>query len=56
MTKYRSSSVCCGAQVGSLGEFLDAFHTETIIAAQLLGIDAFDQPAVEEGEVRPSGI
>jgi glucose-6-phosphate isomerase len=51
MTKYRSSSVCCGAQVGSLGEFLDAFHTETIIAAQLLGIDAFDQPAVEEGKV-----
>ena len=24
---------------------------ETIIAAQLLGVDAFDQPAVEEGKV-----
>jgi glucose-6-phosphate isomerase len=27
------------------------FMLETIIAAQLLGVDAFDQPAVEEGKV-----
>jgi glucose-6-phosphate isomerase len=35
----------------SLGELLMQFMLETIIAAQLLGIDAFDQPAVEEGKV-----
>jgi glucose-6-phosphate isomerase len=35
----------------SLGELLMHFMLETIIAAQLLGIDAFDPPAVEEGEV-----
>jgi glucose-6-phosphate isomerase len=27
------------------------FMLETIIAARLLGVDAFDQPAVEEGKV-----
>jgi glucose-6-phosphate isomerase len=36
---------------GSLGELLMHFMLETIIAAHLLGIDAFDQPAVEEGKV-----
>ena len=35
----------------SLGALLMHFMLETIIAAQLLGIDAFDQPAVEEGKV-----
>jgi glucose-6-phosphate isomerase len=35
---------------GSLGELLMHFMLETIIAAHLLGIDAFDQPAVEEGK------
>jgi glucose-6-phosphate isomerase len=35
----------------TLGELLMHFMLETIIAAQLLGIDAFDQPAVEEGKV-----
>ncbi|HZD90207.1 MAG TPA: glucose-6-phosphate isomerase, partial [Pseudolabrys sp.] len=34
-----------------LGELLMHFMLETIIAAHLLGIDAFDQPAVEEGKV-----
>ncbi len=34
-----------------LGELLMQFMLETIIAAQLLGVDAFDQPAVEEGKV-----
>ena len=27
------------------------FMLETIIAAHLIGVDAFDQPAVEEGKV-----
>ena len=35
----------------SLGEFMMHFMLETIIAAHLLGVDAFDQPAVEEGKV-----
>jgi glucose-6-phosphate isomerase len=35
----------------SLGELLMHFMLETILAAQLLGVDAFDQPAVEEGKV-----
>ncbi len=35
----------------SLGELLMHFMLETIIAAHLLAIDPFDQPAVEEGKV-----
>ena len=35
----------------SIGELLMHFMLETIIAAHLLGVDAFDQPAVEEGKV-----
>jgi glucose-6-phosphate isomerase len=35
----------------SMGELLMHFMLETIIAARLLGVDAFDQPAVEEGKV-----
>jgi glucose-6-phosphate isomerase len=35
----------------SLGELLMHFMLETIIAARLLGVNAFDQPAVEEGKV-----
>jgi glucose-6-phosphate isomerase len=35
----------------SLGELLMHFMLETIITAHLLGIDPFDQPAVEEGKV-----
>ena len=34
-----------------MGELLMHFMLETIIAAQLLGVDAFDQPAVEEGKI-----
>jgi glucose-6-phosphate isomerase len=34
-----------------VGELLMHFMLETIIAAQLLGVDPFDQPAVEEGKV-----
>ncbi|HEX5211227.1 MAG TPA: glucose-6-phosphate isomerase [Pseudolabrys sp.] len=35
----------------SLGELMMHFMLETIIAAHLIGVDAFDQPAVEEGKV-----
>ena len=35
----------------NLGELLMHFMLETIIAARLLDVDAFDQPAVEEGKV-----
>lgn len=35
----------------SLGQLMMHFMLETIIAAHLLGIDAFDQPAVEQGKV-----
>jgi len=35
----------------TLGEMLMHFMLETIIAAHLLGVDAFDQPAVEEGKI-----
>ena len=35
----------------SLGELLMHFMLETIIAAHLIGVDAFDQPAVEEGKI-----
>jgi glucose-6-phosphate isomerase len=35
----------------SLGELLMHFMLETIIAAHLLGVDPFDQPAVEEGKL-----
>jgi glucose-6-phosphate isomerase len=35
----------------TLGELLMHFMLETIIAARLLGVDPFDQPAVEEGKI-----
>jgi len=35
----------------SLGALLMHFMLETILAAHLIGVDAFDQPAVEEGKV-----
>ena len=35
----------------SLGALLVHFMLETIIAARLLGVEPFDQPAVEEGKV-----
>jgi glucose-6-phosphate isomerase len=35
----------------SMGELLMHFMLETIIAAHLMGVDAFDQPGVEEGKV-----
>jgi glucose-6-phosphate isomerase len=35
----------------SLGALLMHFMLETIIAADLIGVDAFDQPAVEEGKI-----
>ena len=36
---------------GTLGALMMHFMLETIIAAHLLDIDPFDQPAVEEGKV-----
>lgn len=36
---------------GTLGALMMHFMLETIIAAHLLGVDPFDQPAVEEGKV-----
>ena len=36
----------------SLGALMMHFMLETIIAAHMLGVDPFDQPAVEEGKVR----
>jgi glucose-6-phosphate isomerase len=35
----------------TLGALFMHFMLETIIAADLLGVNAFDQPAVEEGKV-----
>ncbi len=35
----------------SLGALLMHFMLETILAARLLGVDPFDQPAVEEGKL-----
>jgi glucose-6-phosphate isomerase len=35
----------------SLGELLMHFMLETIIAAHMLGVDPYDQPAVEEGKI-----
>ena len=35
----------------ALGELMMDFMLETIVAAHLLGVDPFDQPAVEEGKV-----
>lgn len=34
-----------------IGELMMHFMLETILAAHLLGVDAFDQPAVEEGKI-----
>ena len=34
-----------------MGALLMHFMLETIVAAQLLGVDAFDQPAVEQGKI-----
>jgi glucose-6-phosphate isomerase len=36
---------------GALGALLMHFMLETIVASHVLGVDAFDQPAVEEGKV-----
>lgn len=35
----------------TIGELMMHFMLEAIVAAHLLGVDAFDQPAVEEGKV-----
>ena len=40
-----------GVDEASLGAIMMHFMIETVIAADLLGVNAFDQPAVEEGKV-----
>ena len=35
----------------SMGALMMHFMLETVIAADLIGVNAFDQPAVEEGKV-----
>ncbi len=37
---------------GTMGALMMHYMLETVIAARLLGVDAFDQPAVEDGKVR----
>ncbi|MEQ9126143.1 MAG: glucose-6-phosphate isomerase [Alphaproteobacteria bacterium] len=39
------------ADEASMGALMAHFELETILAARLLGVDPFDQPAVEEGKV-----
>ena len=36
---------------GSMGALMMHFMLETVLAADLLGVDPFDQPAVEQGKV-----
>ncbi len=36
----------------TIGELMMHFMIETIVTAELLGVNAFDQPAVEDGKVR----
>jgi glucose-6-phosphate isomerase len=35
----------------ALGELILLFEMETVVVAELLGVDPFDQPAVEEGKI-----
>jgi glucose-6-phosphate isomerase len=35
----------------NLGGLFVSFMLETVITAHLMGVDAFDQPAVEEGKI-----
>jgi len=39
-----------GTDASALGELIILLETETVALAELLGVDAFDQPAVEEGK------
>ncbi|MBF0283468.1 MAG: hypothetical protein HQL51_03320 [Magnetococcales bacterium] len=38
--------------VAALGELIVLLETETVVAGRLLGVDPFDQPAVEDGKQR----
>ncbi len=55
--RWRRTAARCAPSISNastsatLGELLMHFMLETIIAAHLLGVDPFDQPAVEEGKV-----
>ncbi|MBF0454763.1 MAG: glucose-6-phosphate isomerase [Magnetococcales bacterium] len=37
---------------GAFGEMIILLESETVILAELFGIDAYDQPAVEDGKIR----
>jgi len=39
-----------GANAAALGELIILLETETVALSELLGVDAFNQPAVEEGK------
>ena len=39
------------ADAHALGELIVLLETETVAMAELLGVNPFDQPAVEEGKV-----
>lgn len=43
-------TITLGADAAALGELIILLETETVALAELLGVDAFDQPAVEEGK------
>ncbi len=38
------------ASAAAIGELIMLFEMETVVVAELLGVDPFDQPAVEEGK------
>ena len=40
-----------GLDEAVMGGLFMQFMLETILAAKLIGVDAFDQPAVEEGKI-----
>lgn len=45
-----------GADIRTLGALFTHFMLETVFAADFIGVDAFDQPAVEDGKVRARRI
>ena len=48
--KRPNRTLSLGADASALGELIILLETETVALAELLGVDAFDQPAVEEGK------
>lgn len=48
--KRPNRTLTLGSDAHALGELIILLETETVALAELLGVDAFDQPAVEEGK------